>query len=123
MAVTAMVQHRVTDYDAWRKAYDQFETTQKTGGVTHQSVYRSKDDPNNLLVTHGFATTADAAFVRHHSGGHAMGRGGHFGGEHRYAFHRGYGRGRHWAGGGWRGGYYGGYDSDGDSAPASKPSA
>ncbi len=24
------------------------------------SVYRAKDDPNNLLVTHGFATTADA---------------------------------------------------------------
>jgi hypothetical protein len=60
MAVTAMVQHHVTDYDAWRKAYDKFETTQKTGGVTHQSVYRASDDPNNLLITHGFATTADA---------------------------------------------------------------
>jgi hypothetical protein len=60
MAVTAMVQHRVADYGTWRKAYDEFEATQKTGGVTHQSVYRAKDDPNNLLVTHGFATTADA---------------------------------------------------------------
>lgn len=62
--------------------------------------------------TTSFATTADAAFVRHNSGGHAMGhfRGGHFDGGHRYAFHRGYGHGRHWAGGGWRGGgYYGGY--------------
>jgi hypothetical protein len=55
-----MVQHRVADYDVWRKAYDEFGATQKTGGVTHQSVYRTKDDPNNLLVTHGFATTADA---------------------------------------------------------------
>ncbi|ANN60529.1 hypothetical protein A9174_30030 [Mesorhizobium loti NZP2037] len=56
-----------------------------------------------------FATMADAAVVRHHGGGHAMGhfRGRHFGGGHRYAFHRGHGR--HWAGGGWRGGYYGGY--------------
>ena len=60
MAVTAMVQHRVADYGTWRKVYDEFEATQKTGGVTHQSVYRAKDDPNNLLVTHGFATTADA---------------------------------------------------------------
>lgn len=34
---------------------------------------------------------------------------GHFGGGHRYAFRRGYGHRRHWAGGGWRGGYYGGY--------------
>ena len=61
-----------------------------------------------------FTTTADAAVVRHHGGGHAMGhfRGGHFGGGHRYAFRRGYGHGRHWAGGGWRGGYYGGYYDD-----------
>jgi len=65
--------------------------------------------------TTSFATTADAAFVRHNSGGHAHFsggghfRGGHFGGGQRYAFHRGYGHGRHWAGGGWRGGYYGGY--------------
>jgi hypothetical protein len=28
--------------------------------VTHQSVYRANDDPNNLLVAHGFATTANA---------------------------------------------------------------
>jgi quinol monooxygenase YgiN len=55
-----MVQHHVADYDTWREAYDAFETTQKTSGVTRQSVYRAKDDPNNLLVTHGFATTADA---------------------------------------------------------------
>jgi hypothetical protein len=66
MAVTAMVQHHVADYDAWRKAYDEFATAQKTGGVTRQSVYRSNDDPNNLLVTHGFATTADAeTFLGH----------------------------------------------------------
>jgi len=46
-------------------AYDEFATTQKRGGVTHQSAYRAKDDPNSLLVTHGFATTAEAeAFLR-----------------------------------------------------------
>jgi hypothetical protein len=66
--------------------------------------------------TTSFTTPADAASVRHHGGGHAMGHFGgrhamgHFGGGHRYAFHRGYGHGRHWAGRGWRGGYYGGYD-------------
>ena len=33
--------------------------------MTHQSAYRAKDDPNSLLVTHGFATTAEAeAFLR-----------------------------------------------------------
>ena len=60
MAVTAMVQHRVADYDKWRKAYDGFASVQKAGGVTRQSVYRTKDDPSNVLVMHGFATAADA---------------------------------------------------------------
>jgi hypothetical protein len=29
MAVTAMVWHRVADYDAWRQAYDEFAAAQK----------------------------------------------------------------------------------------------
>ncbi len=60
MAVTAVIQHHVADYEVWRKAYDGFGDVQKAGGVTRQSVYRSTDDPNNVLVMHGFATTADA---------------------------------------------------------------
>ena len=60
MAVTAVVQHRVANYEVWRKAYDGFGDVQKAGGVTRQSVYRSNDDPNNVLIMHGFATTADA---------------------------------------------------------------
>jgi hypothetical protein len=60
MAVTAVVQHHVADYEVWRKAYDGFGDVQKAGGVTHQSVYRSNDDPNSVLIMHGFATTAAA---------------------------------------------------------------
>ena len=41
MAVTAVIQHHVADYEVWRKAYDGFGDVQKAGGVTHQSVYRS----------------------------------------------------------------------------------
>ena len=55
-----MAQHRVADYEVWRKAYDGFSDAQETAGVTRQSVYRADDDPNNLLVIHGFATTAEA---------------------------------------------------------------
>ena len=60
MAVTAVIRHRVSDYDAWRKVYDGFADVQKAGGVTHQSVHRANDDPNNVLVIHGFATVGDA---------------------------------------------------------------
>ena len=60
MAVTAVIQHHVIDYEVWRKAYDGFGDVKKAGGVTRQSVYRSNDDPNSVLIMHGFATTADA---------------------------------------------------------------
>ena len=60
MAVTAVIQHHVADYQVWRKAYDGFGDVQKAGGVTRPSVYRSTDDPNNVLIVHGFATSADA---------------------------------------------------------------
>ena len=60
MAVTAVIQHRVADYDLWRKTYDGFADAQKAGGVTRQSVYRLTDDPSTVLIMHGFATKADA---------------------------------------------------------------
>jgi hypothetical protein len=60
MGVTAVVQHHVADYEIWRKAYDGFGDVQQAGGVTRQSVYRSIDDPGNVLIMHGFASTADA---------------------------------------------------------------
>jgi hypothetical protein len=56
MAVTAVIQHHVADYQVWRKAYDGFGDVQKAGGVTRQSVYRATDDPNKVLIMHGFAT-------------------------------------------------------------------
>jgi len=60
MSVTATVQHRVKDYDAWHNAYVGFADAQKAGGVTHESVHRATDDPNNVLVIHGFGTLAEA---------------------------------------------------------------
>ena len=56
----SVVQHRVADYGAWRKAYDDVATLQKEGGVVRESVYQSKDDPNDVLVLHEFGTTAEA---------------------------------------------------------------
>ena len=63
MAVTAVIQHHVTDYKVWRKAYDGFGDVQKAGGVTRQSVYRSIDDPSNVLIMHGFASMTDATEI------------------------------------------------------------
>jgi hypothetical protein len=73
----SVVSHRVKDYAAWRKVYDEFAPTQKAGGVTAQSVYRSKDDPNVVLVLHSFGTMAEVeAFIASPELREAMGRAG-----------------------------------------------
>jgi len=58
--VRVFVQHKVTDYATWRKAYDSFDATRKKLGVTAQAVYRMADDPNNVVVTHDFASLEKA---------------------------------------------------------------
>jgi quinol monooxygenase YgiN len=57
---TMFVRHTVSDYKAWRKAYDDFAPVQKAKGVTAQSVYRAVDNPNDITVTHEF-TSVEAA--------------------------------------------------------------
>jgi quinol monooxygenase YgiN len=53
---TLFVRHNVADYAAWRKVYDSVASMQKAGGVTAEAVYRSADDPNDVTVTHEFAS-------------------------------------------------------------------
>ena len=57
---TMFVRHTVSDYKAWRKAYDDFAPTQKAKGVTAKAVYQAADNPNEITVTHDFATIAAA---------------------------------------------------------------
>ena len=48
---TALVQHRVNDYDAFREVYDSVAPMQAAGGVIAESVHRMVGDPDNVLVT------------------------------------------------------------------------
>ena len=45
---TMFVRHTVSDYKAWRKAYDDFAPVQKAKGVTAEAVYRAADNPKTL---------------------------------------------------------------------------
>ena len=67
MSVTAVVRHKVADYDAWRTVYDTLADLQTNGGVTAESVHRLLSDGNDLLVVHQFET-ADAAQAFFNSG-------------------------------------------------------
>ena len=53
---TLFVRHTVANYKAWRKVYDDFAPVQKAKGVTAQAVYQAADNPNDITVTHDFAT-------------------------------------------------------------------
>jgi hypothetical protein len=60
MTVRLFVRHDVTDYTAWRKAYNDFDAKRRKMGVIAQAVYRSIDDANDVTVTHDF-TSAEKA--------------------------------------------------------------
>lgn len=53
---TLFVRHEVSDYATWRKVYDAFAPVQKANGVTAEAVYQAADNPNDITVTHEFAT-------------------------------------------------------------------
>ena len=62
--VRVFVHHEVADYAAWRKVYNSFGGTRRKLGVTAQAVYQSVDNPNDVVVTHDFATAERAkAFI------------------------------------------------------------
>lgn len=53
---TLFIRHQTADYAAWRRVYDGFAPTQKALGVQAAAVYRAVDNPNDITVTHDFAT-------------------------------------------------------------------
>ena len=61
---TALVRQRVADYPTWRRVFDDFAAAHAAGGVVDRAVFRSREDPNELLVLHRFRTLAEAeAFI------------------------------------------------------------
>jgi hypothetical protein len=57
MIVMAM-QHRVNDYEAWKRVFDQFPP--RAGGAVFYRVNRRVDDPNDVTVVCGWKSVEDA---------------------------------------------------------------
>jgi heme-degrading monooxygenase HmoA len=45
-----LVHHKVKDYAAWRKVFDEVTVNRTRFGSTGQQVYRAANDPNELFV-------------------------------------------------------------------------
>ena len=58
--VSLFVRHSVSDYETWRKVYDEFFETRKQAGVTGEAVYQSVDDPNEITLVLDFETIETA---------------------------------------------------------------
>jgi quinol monooxygenase YgiN len=46
--------HKVSDYNNWKRAYDEFASVRKENGVTGASVHRDAEDPDTIIITHQF---------------------------------------------------------------------
>jgi hypothetical protein len=63
MAMTAenlTIHHKVKDYPAWRKAYDEHEKSRISAGLANGKVFRSAEDPNDILILQDVADVAKA---------------------------------------------------------------
>ena len=54
------IHHKVKDYAAWRKGYDDHEKARHSAGVTNGRVFRSAEDPNDVLILQDVADVAKA---------------------------------------------------------------
>jgi hypothetical protein len=54
------IHHKVTDYTAWRKGYDAHEQSRHSAGLTNGRVFRSAEDPNDVVVLQDVTDVAKA---------------------------------------------------------------
>ena len=72
-----IVQHTVRDFDAWKSAFDEHETTRIRHGCLGHTVYRDPDHPNDVTVIMSWRSRESAEdFVRDPSLQEAMEKGG-----------------------------------------------
>jgi hypothetical protein len=58
--VTLHIEHRITDYDVWRAAFDRFAGVRRDAGVRAERVARPVADPRYIVVGLDFDTEEQA---------------------------------------------------------------
>ena len=51
---------KVKDFDAWRTSYNGHEKERTSAGITNGKVFRSADDPNDVLILQDVADVSKA---------------------------------------------------------------
>lgn len=55
-----VIQHCVTDFQAWKQAFDGDPIGRAQNGVIRHAIYRSSDDPNDVIVNLEFSSREQA---------------------------------------------------------------
>jgi hypothetical protein len=75
--IRMFVRHEVTDFGAWREAYDAFDSARQQMGVKGQKAFQSAENPNDVTAWHDFdSLEAARAFVGSDELKEAMGAAG-----------------------------------------------
>lgn len=59
-SATLIARHRVQDYDAWRKVYDNLDGARREYGCTDDEVLVDPEDRREVFVLHRFSTLEQA---------------------------------------------------------------
>ena len=72
-----VVQHRVRDFDAWKPVFDEHESSRREHGAQRHWLYRTVEDPNDVVVAVEFPSVdAARSFTQDPGLREAMERGG-----------------------------------------------
>jgi len=58
--VILQIEHKVPNFEGWKKAFESDPINRKKSGVRHYSIYRPIDDPNYVIVDLEFDTLKNA---------------------------------------------------------------
>ena len=58
--IILQIEHKVPNYDGWKKAFDSDPIDRKRSGTRYYRIYQPTDDPNYVIVDLGFDNLADA---------------------------------------------------------------
>jgi hypothetical protein len=59
--VTLHIEHAISDYAAWKQAFDRFAAMRRDSGVTHHRIHRPVGDEHYVLLDLDFGTGEAAA--------------------------------------------------------------
>jgi hypothetical protein len=57
-----VIRHKVADYGIWRPEFDRHAKAQRSAGLTNPRVFRSSDDPNEVVIFFNANDTAKAKY-------------------------------------------------------------